>query len=161
MDSKIIIVIAIVVSAMSTAGIMYLVGFEQQSEIIREQSPPEIVYVEKPASEYFEGTHDIKKIASQEELKNILEASAALFGERSLGSVNLGDRTVSNIGSTSESVFREPGALHNLTYFHRLFATSKPQNIQLRMSRLQMLTSQTISKMIQNTSTSYVEIPYQ
>ncbi len=112
MDSKIIIVIAIVVSAMSTAGIMYLVGFEQQSEIIREQSPPEIVYVEKPASEYFEGTHDIKKIASQEELKNILEASAALFGERSLGSVNL-DRTVSNIGSTSESVFREPGALQS------------------------------------------------
>ncbi len=105
MDSKIIIVIAIVVSAMSTVGIMYLAGFEQQSEIIMErpppenimerpppenimeqpppenimeQPPPEIVHVEKQASKYFEGTHDIKKITSQEELKNILETSALL-----------------------------------------------------------------------------------
>ena len=90
MDSKIIIVIAIVVSAMSTVGIMYLAGFEQQSEIIREQSPPEIVNLEKQASEYFGGTHDIKKIASQEELKNILETSAALLEEKVIAAQTTG-----------------------------------------------------------------------
>ncbi len=78
MSSKIIIPIAVVISIIVTAGIMYSIGFDQQPQI--SQIPiPEIVYVDKSVSEYFEGTHDIKKISSQEELKNILEASA-LFG---------------------------------------------------------------------------------
>ena len=78
MNSKIIIPIAIVVSVIVTAGIMYAIGFDQQPQV-SEIPSPEIIYVDKSASEIFEGTHDIKKISSQEELKEILEASA-LFG---------------------------------------------------------------------------------
>ncbi len=78
MSSKIIIPIAVAISVIVTAGIMYSIGFEQQPQVT--QIPvPEIIYVDKSVSEYFEGTHDIKKISSQEELENILEASA-LFG---------------------------------------------------------------------------------
>ena len=78
MSSKVIILIAVVVSVIVTAGIMYSIGFDQQPQI--SQIPtPEIDYVDKSVSEYFEGTQDIKKISSQEELKSILEASA-LFG---------------------------------------------------------------------------------
>jgi len=78
MNSKIIIPIAVAISVIVTAGIMYSIGFEQQPQVT--QIPvPEIIYVDKSVSEYFEGTHDIKKISSQEELENILEASA-LFG---------------------------------------------------------------------------------
>jgi len=77
MGSKMII-IAVVISVIVTAGIMYSIGFEQQPQV-SQISTPEIIYVDKSVSEYFEGTHDIKKISSQEELENILEASA-LFG---------------------------------------------------------------------------------
>jgi len=78
MSSKIIIPIVVVISVIVTAGIMYSIGFDQQSQI--SQIPiPEIIYDDKSVSKYFEGTQDIKKISSQEELKNILEASA-LFG---------------------------------------------------------------------------------
>ena len=77
MSSKIIIVIAI--SVIVTAGIMYAIDFDQQPQI--SQTPtPEIIYVDKSISEYFEGTHDIKKISSQEELEDILEASALFSG---------------------------------------------------------------------------------
>jgi len=76
MSSKIIIAIAI--SVIVTAGIMYAIGFDQQPQV--SQIPtPEIIYVDKSVSEYFEGTNDIKKISSQEELEDILEAST-LFG---------------------------------------------------------------------------------
>ncbi len=78
MSSKIIIPIAVAISVIVTAGIMYSIGFEQQPQVT-EISVPEIIYVDKSVSEYFEGTHDIKKISSQEEFENILEASA-LFG---------------------------------------------------------------------------------
>jgi uncharacterized secreted protein with C-terminal beta-propeller domain len=77
MSSKIIIPIAVAISAIVTAGIMYAIAFDQQPEIL--QTPPEIIYVDKSISEFFEETNDIKKISSQEELKNILEASS-LFG---------------------------------------------------------------------------------
>ncbi|MDC4230816.1 MAG: beta-propeller domain-containing protein [Nitrosopumilus sp.] len=76
MSSKIIIAVAI--SVIVTAGIMYGISFDQQPQI--SQTPtPEIIYVDKSVSEYFEGTHEIKKISSQEELKDILDASS-LFG---------------------------------------------------------------------------------
>ena len=76
MSSKIIIAIAI--SVIVTAGTMYAIGFDQQPQV--SQIPtPEIIYVDKSVSEYFEGTNDIKKISSQEELEDILKASA-LFG---------------------------------------------------------------------------------
>ena len=78
MSSKIIIPIAIVVSALVTAGIMFAV-LEQNVEIqvVTETSEPEIIYVDKIVSEYFEGTNEIKKISSQQELRNILEASSS------------------------------------------------------------------------------------
>ena len=69
MSSKVIIPIVIAISVIVTAGIMYGISFEQQPQIV--QSSPEIIYVDKIVSEFFEGTNEIKKISSQEELKNI------------------------------------------------------------------------------------------
>ncbi len=78
MSSKVIIPIAVAISVIVTAGIMYSIDFDQLPQV--SQIPtPEIIYVDKSVSEYFEGTDNIKKISSQEELKNILDASA-LFG---------------------------------------------------------------------------------
>ena len=74
MSSKVIIPIVIAISVIVTAGIMYGISFEQQPQVV--QLPPEIIYVDKTVSEFFEGTNEIKKISSQEELKNILEASS-------------------------------------------------------------------------------------
>ena len=77
MSSKIIIAVAI--SVIVTAGIMYTIDFDQQPQV--SQIPtPEIIYVDKSILEYFEGTHDIKKISSQEELEDILEASVLFSG---------------------------------------------------------------------------------
>ncbi|MBN4046273.1 beta-propeller domain-containing protein [Nitrosarchaeum koreense] len=78
MNSKVIIPIVIVISVIVTAGIMYGISFEQQPQVV--QSPPEIIYVDKTVSEFFEGTNEIKKISSQEELKNILDASSLFSG---------------------------------------------------------------------------------
>ncbi|MCV0401834.1 MAG: beta-propeller domain-containing protein [Nitrosopumilus sp.] len=79
MNPKIIIPITVIISVIVTAGIMYAVDFEQQPQIV--QIPePEIIYVNKAVSEYFEGTNDIKKISSQQELQNILEASSSFGG---------------------------------------------------------------------------------
>jgi len=78
MNSKIIIPIAVAILVLVTAGIMYSIDYDQQPQV-SEIHIPEIIYVDKSISEYFEGTHDIKKISSQEELENILEAST-LFG---------------------------------------------------------------------------------
>lgn len=76
MNSKITIPIAIIISVIVTAGIMYSIDFEQSQ--VSQVSEPEIVYVEK-SSGYFEGSQNIKKISSQEDLKKILEESA-IFG---------------------------------------------------------------------------------
>jgi len=79
MSSKVIIPIAVAISVIVTAGIMYSIDFDQPPQV--SQTPtPEIIYVDKSVSEYFEGTNNIKKISSQEELKSILEASALLGG---------------------------------------------------------------------------------
>ena len=80
MSSKIIIPVAIAISVIVTAGIMYSVGFNQQPIVFGGTQTSEIIYMDKSASEYFEGTHDIKKISSEEELRDILEASASLGG---------------------------------------------------------------------------------
>ena len=78
MSSKIIVPIAVAISVIVTAGIMYSIGFEQEPQVT--QIPePEIIYVDKSVSEIFEGTNELRKISSQEELKEILDASA-LFG---------------------------------------------------------------------------------
>ena len=78
MSSKIIIPVVIAISVLVTAGIMYIILDEPQSQIV--QTPPEIIYVDKTVSEFFEGTNEIKKISSQEELKSILEASSSVSG---------------------------------------------------------------------------------
>ena len=77
MSSKIIIPIAVVVSVLVTAGVMFAV-LEQTVEVqvVTETSEPEIIYVDKVVSEYFKGTNEIKKISSQQELRGILEASS-------------------------------------------------------------------------------------
>ncbi len=78
MNSKITIPITIAISVMVTIGIMSSVAFDNQPQIT--QTPTtEIVHVDKTISEFFGGTNDIKKISSQEELKDIIETSA-LFG---------------------------------------------------------------------------------
>jgi len=79
MNSKITISIAIIISITITTGIIFSLGFEQQSQITQ-TSTPEIVYVDKTISKYFEGTNDIKKIESNEELKDILETSTRMDG---------------------------------------------------------------------------------
>ena len=68
MSSKITIPIAIVISVIVTAGIMYVMDTDQQPQTV--QIPePEIIYVNKVSSEYFEGTDEIKKISSQQEFR--------------------------------------------------------------------------------------------
>jgi len=79
MSSKITIPIAIAISVLVTAGIMYVMDTDEQPQIV--QTPdPEIIYVNKVVSEYFEGSNEIKKISSQQELQNILEASSSSNG---------------------------------------------------------------------------------
>ena len=80
MDSKITIPIAIIVSVIITAGIMYSINFDQPIENLENPQTTEIIYVEKPNSEFLEGTNNIKKISSQEELKKIIEASSMMRG---------------------------------------------------------------------------------
>ena len=81
MSSKIIIPIAVIVSVLVTAGIMFAV-LEQNVEIqvVTETSEPEIIYVDKSISKFFKGTNDIQEISSQEELVSILEASSSFNG---------------------------------------------------------------------------------
>ena len=79
MNPKIIIPIVIAISVIVTAGVMYSINFDQKPQVT--QIPePEIIYVDKSTSEYFEGTNNIKKISSQDELKNILDISASFEG---------------------------------------------------------------------------------
>ena len=79
MNTKITIPIIIAISAISTAGIMYSVDFNQGQQELQ-TSKPEIIYVEKATSGYFEGTNNIKEIQSHEELRNILNESATFNG---------------------------------------------------------------------------------
>jgi len=107
MKSKITMPMAVAISVIVTAGIMYSIDFEKQPQIV--QIPePEISYVDKSVSKYFEGTNEIKKISSQEELKSILEASASFSGgvdTRGLRSFAVDDKvmfdSVSNYRSSS------------------------------------------------------------
>ena len=97
MNSKIIIPIVIVISVIITAGIMFSIGYDNQPQIA--QTPQtEIIYVDKTVSEFFEGTNNVKKIASQEELKSILETSSLLGGNF------YGDRMIRSFMVVEESV---------------------------------------------------------
>ena len=80
MNSKIILPIAVAVAVIATAGVMFAINTNQQPEVIVEQSPPEIVYVNKTVSEFFEGTQEVRKISSESELREILVASNSFDG---------------------------------------------------------------------------------
>jgi uncharacterized secreted protein with C-terminal beta-propeller domain len=82
MSSKIMIPIAVAISVIVTAGIMYAIPFDQEPQIrvVTETLEPEVIYVDKSISKFFEGTNNIKKISSQEDLVSILEASSSLGG---------------------------------------------------------------------------------
>ena len=101
MNSKIIIPIVIAISVIVTAGIMFSLGYDDQPQIT--QSPQtEIIYVDKTVSEFFEGTNDVKKISSQEELKDILETSSLLGGNFHNGGF-MGNRGSVNFAFSEES----------------------------------------------------------
>ena len=85
MNPKITLPIIVAIAVIATAGIMYSVDFKQDQQELQVSKPgaisgPEIVYIEKPTMQHFEGTNDIKKIESHEELKNILDESASFNG---------------------------------------------------------------------------------
>ena len=78
MNTKITIPIAIVITAIVTAGIMYSINTESSTVVTSQE--PEIIYVEKQNTDFFEGTNELKKISSQEELQEILNASNLVSG---------------------------------------------------------------------------------
>ena len=80
MSTNITIPIVVAISVIVTAGIMYGINSDQQTQIVQ-TPPPKIIYVDKSTSEFFEGTNDLKKISSQTELKEVLEVSALLGGQ--------------------------------------------------------------------------------
>ncbi|MCA9828604.1 MAG: beta-propeller domain-containing protein [Nitrosopumilus sp.] len=80
MNSKITIPIIVAISVIATAAITYSISFEQGSQVLQKVTP-EIIYVEKETSRYFDGTQDIRKIDSQEELRTIIKASTVFEGQ--------------------------------------------------------------------------------
>ncbi len=80
MSSKIILPIAVAISVVATVGIMFAVGFDEQPEVSTQPTPPQIVYVDKSVSEFFEGTQELRKISSESELRDILAASSIFDG---------------------------------------------------------------------------------
>ena len=74
MSSKIILPIAVALSIIATAGIMFAISFDQQPEVTTDPTPPQVVYVDRTVSDLFEGTQEIRKISSESELKDILTA---------------------------------------------------------------------------------------
>ena len=78
--NPIILPIAVAIAVIATFAIMFTINANQQPQIAEVPSPPQIVYVNKTTSEYFEGYQEIKKISSESELKEILAASN-LYGQ--------------------------------------------------------------------------------
>lgn len=76
----IILPIAVAAAVIITAGIMFAIDANTPSQVTEIPSPPQIIYVNKTVSEFFEGNQEIKKISSESELKEILAASNA-FGQ--------------------------------------------------------------------------------
>ncbi|HUT07008.1 MAG TPA: beta-propeller domain-containing protein [Nitrosopumilaceae archaeon] len=80
MNSKIILPIAVILSIITTAGIMFAISFDSQPEVVGDPTPPQVVYVDRTVSDLFEGTQEIRKISSESELKDILAASNVFDG---------------------------------------------------------------------------------
>ena len=78
MNTKITIPIAVIITAIVTAGIMYSANTESPTTSISQE--PEIVYIEKQSEDLFENTNQLKKISSQEDLQNILDESNSFNG---------------------------------------------------------------------------------
>ena len=78
--NSIILPIAVAIAVIVTAGIMLAINTNQQPQVTEIPSPPQIIYVNKTVSEFFEGNQEIKKISSESELREILAASN-LFGQ--------------------------------------------------------------------------------
>ena len=78
MSTKIILPIAVAAAVIATAGVMFAIGINQQPEVTIEPSPPQIIYVNKTVSEFFEGTQEVRKISSESELREILTSSNSL-----------------------------------------------------------------------------------
>jgi hypothetical protein len=108
MNSKIILPIAVIVAVISTAGVMFAIGFDNPPKVTTEPSPPEIVYVDRTISDLFEGTQEIRKISSESELKDILAASSIFEGEIYDDRVFRTDGFMGAIEETMELTAREP-----------------------------------------------------
>ena len=78
MNTKITIPIAVIITAIVTAGIMYSANTESPTTSISQE--PEIIYIEKQSEDLFENTNQLKKISSQEDLQNILDESNSFNG---------------------------------------------------------------------------------
>ena len=78
MNSKITIPVAVAISVIVTAGITYSMDFEQSQTA--QISQTEISHVEKNFSDILGRTNEIRKISSQEDLADLLQASALLEG---------------------------------------------------------------------------------
>ncbi|MEJ2261392.1 MAG: beta-propeller domain-containing protein, partial [Nitrosopumilaceae archaeon] len=80
MNSKIILPIAVAIAVLATAGVILGLGLNAQPEITNTPPPPQIIYVNKTVSDFFEGSQEIKKISSESELREILTASSIFEG---------------------------------------------------------------------------------
>lgn len=78
--NPIILPIAVAAAIIITAGIMFAIDANTPTQVTEIPSTPQIVYVNKTVSEFFEGNQEIKKISSESELKDILAASN-VFGQ--------------------------------------------------------------------------------
>ena len=113
MNTKIAIPIAVIISVIVTAGIMYSVGGEQEPQPVR-TSPPEIIYVEKQTSGFFDGTHEIRGISSQEELMDILDASSSFRDNFYDNRMFVGNLAIEEMATfdTTESFRESSGPVH-------------------------------------------------
>ena len=80
MNSNTIIPIAVVITALATAGIIFGLGLNTQPEVTSTPPPTQVIYVNQTVSEFFEGTQEVKQISSESELREILAASSIFDG---------------------------------------------------------------------------------
>jgi len=126
MNSKITIPIAVIISIIVTAGIMVTLDVGQQP-LTTQVTPPEIVYVDKSTSKYFEGTNDIKKITSQEELKSILETSS-IFGGSFYDNRRMQNMAIeAPMAMDDSAVFRESATVSKATSGGSDYSTTNVQ----------------------------------
>ena len=84
MDYKILASVIIAIAIISSLLIFYVADLEQEIRIQQSRYTPErLIYVDGNLSEFFEGTQELKKFSSQEEVHRFIAALAASnMGER-------------------------------------------------------------------------------